>query len=159
MATPDLSARTVLALSEGKTATLLDHGVRYIPLLLRSGHGSEALKAFQTCRDKDPQFELRDATATLNLAKAAWSANDANQAIALLKGFDRRFLDHETVPAAYELVARVLLQGMNRVDMALRVLATLESRYPDVEATQETRWLLRNHVPQKATGVEGGNGL
>ena len=149
----------VLALSENKTATLLDHGLRYIPLLLRSGHSSEALKAFQTCRAKDPKFELRDATATLNLAKAAWSANDAQEAIALLQGFDRRFPDHESVPAAYELVARVLLQGMNRVDMALRVLATLESRYPDMEATQETRWLLRNHVPQKVTGVEGGNEL
>ncbi|MNR68241.1 hypothetical protein D3C85_1926730 [compost metagenome] len=56
------------------------------------------------------------------------------------------------MPAAYELVARVLLQGMNRADMALRVLATLESRHPDTEATRETRWLLRNHVPQGAAG-------
>ena len=57
------------------------------------------------------------------------------------------------MPAAYELVARVLLQGMNRADMALRVLATLESRHPDTEAARETRWLLRNHVPQGAVGV------
>jgi hypothetical protein len=144
----------VLALAEGKTTTLLEHAHRYIPLLLQSGHGSEALTAWQTCRARDPQFELRDATATLHLAKAAWYANDAKEALALLQGFDRRFLDHESVPAAYELVARVLLQGMNRADMALRVLATLESRYPDALATQETQWLLRNHVPQKAPPVQ-----
>ncbi len=142
----------VLALAEGKTATLLDHAQRYIPLLLRSGHAGEALKAFQTCRSKDAQFALQDANATLGLAKAAWNANDAKDALALLQGFDRRFKHHDSVPAAYELVARVLLQGMNRADMALRVLATLESRHPDTEATRETRWLLRNHVPQGAAG-------
>lgn len=139
----------VLALAEGKTATLLDHAQRYIPLLLRSGQNTEAVKAFQTCRSKSAEFVLQDATATLNLAKAAWNtAADASLALALLQGFDRRFKEHETIPAAYELVARVLLQGMHRADMALRVLATLESRYPESEATKETRWLLRNHVPQ-----------
>ena len=123
------------------------------PLLLRSGQGGEALKVFQTCRAQDAQFALQDANATLNLAKAAWNANNAKDALALLQGFDRRFKNHDSVPAAYELVARVLLQGMNRADMALRVLATLESRHPDTEATRETRWLLRNHVPQGAAGV------
>ena len=142
----------VLTLAEGKTATLLDHAQRYIPLLLRSGQGGEALKVFQTCRAKDAQFALQDANATLNLAKAAWNANNAKDALALLQGFDRRFKNHDSVPAAYELVARVLLQGMNRADMALRVLATLESRHPDTEATRETRWLLRNHVRQGAAG-------
>ena len=143
----------VLALAEGKTATLLDHAQRYIPLLLRSGQSGEALKAFQTCRAKDAQFALQDAPTTLALAKAAWNTGDAKDALALLQGFDRRFKGHDAVPAAYELVARVLLQGMNRADMALRVLATLESRHPDTEAARETRWLLRNHVPQGAVGV------
>ncbi len=142
----------VLALAEGKTATLLDHAQRYIPLLLRSGQSSDAIKAFQTCRSKDADFVLQDAAATLNLAKAAWNAGDASLALAVLQGFDRRFKDHDSVPAAYELVARVLLQGLNRTDMALRVLATLESRHPDTEATRETRWLLRNHLPQGAAG-------
>eukprot|EP01030_Chromulinospumella_sphaerica_P013785 gene13785-13568_t len=142
----------VLALAEGKTATLLDHAQRYIPLMLRSGQSSDAIKAFQTCRSKDPEFVLQDATATLNLAKAAWNAGDASLALAVLQGFDRRFKDHDSVPAAYELVARVLLQGLHRTDMALRVLATLESRHPESEATKETRWLLRNHLPQGAAG-------
>ena len=145
----------VLALAEGKTATLLDHAQRYIPLLLRSGQSSDAIAAFQTCRAKDAQFALQDATNTLNLAKAAWSAGDASLAVAVLQGFDRRFKNHETVPAAYELVARVLLQGLNRTDMALRVLATLEARHPDTDATRETRWLLRNHLPPGEAAVEG----
>ncbi len=144
----------VLALAEGKTATLLDHAQRYIPLLMRSGQSSDAIKAFQTCRSKDAEFVLQDAASTLNLAKAAWNAGDASLALAVVQGFDRRFKDHDSVPAAYELVARVLLQGLHRPDMALRVLATLESRHPDAEATRETRWLLRNHVPQGAAGGE-----
>lgn len=52
------------------------------------------------------------------------------------------------MPAAYELAARALLEGLNRPDMALRVLATLQNRYPDSPSTQEVQWLLRAHLPQ-----------
>ena len=140
----------ILALA-GKTPSLLDHAQRFIPLLLRHGQSTEALRAYQACRGKDAQFSLAEATPTLALARTAWNAGDAQQALALLGGFDRRFKGHASVPQAYELAARVLLQGMGRADMALKVLATLQARHPDDSATQETRWLLRQHLPPEST--------
>ena len=38
--------------------------------------------------------------------------------VALLSGFDKRFRGHTAIPQAYELAARVLVQGLNRRDMA-----------------------------------------
>jgi len=36
---------------------------------------------------------------------------------------------------------------MNRPDMALKVLATLQARHADSPSTQEVQWLLRAHLP------------
>ncbi|GKS74288.1 DUF4013 domain-containing protein [Acidovorax sp. SUPP950] len=139
----------VLALTD-KTDTLLLHAQRFIPLLLNAGQTTEALKAFLTCRERDAQFVISDPGHTLALANTAWNGGDAKQAIALLGGFDRRFKGHALVPKAYELVARVLLQGMNRPDMALKVLATLQARHADSPSVAEVQWLLRAHLPQPA---------
>ncbi|RYY57895.1 MAG: hypothetical protein EOO24_62255, partial [Comamonadaceae bacterium] len=68
----------------------------------------------------------------------------ARASLALLSGFDKRFRGHAAIPQAYELAARVLVQGLSRVDMAQPILATLESRYPESPETQEVRWLLRD---------------
>lgn len=136
----------ILALAN-KTPTLLDHAQRFIPQLLRLGQNAEALRVCQTCRAQDAKFVLADADPTLALARTAWGVGDAALTLALLGGFDRRFKGHASVPQAYELAARALLQGMGRADMALKVLATLEARHPNDAATQEARWLLRQHLP------------
>lgn len=136
----------VLALTD-KTETLLSHAQRFIPLLLNLGQTTEALKVFIVCRERDAQFAIEDAGHVLSLATTAWNGGDARQAVALLGGFDRRFKGHALVPKAYELAARVLLQGMNRPDMALKVLATLQARHADSPSTQEVQWLLRAHLP------------
>ncbi|MGJ3703700.1 tetratricopeptide repeat protein [Variovorax sp. AFSI2.2] len=133
----------VLLVSPDKAATLLDHGHRYIPLLLRRDLASEALKVFRACRKKDKAFAIDDAPTVMLLAKAEWRNGDAHAALALLSGFDRRFRGHAAIPQAYELAARVLVQGLGRTDMAQPILTTLESRFPDSEQTQEVRWLLR----------------
>jgi hypothetical protein len=136
----------ILALAN-KTPSLLDHAQRFIPLLLRLGQNAEALRVCQTCRAQDAKFVLAEADHTLALARTAWGVGDAALTLALLGGFDRRFKGHASVPKAYELAARALLQGMGRADMALKVLATLEARHPNDAATQEARWLLRQHLP------------
>lgn len=127
-----------------KTPALLDHAKRFIALLLQQELGAEALKAWQDCRAREPVFAVEDAGQTLALARAAWRAGDAQAALAMLRSFDKRFRGHAAIPQAYELIARVLTQGMNRADMARPVLAVLEARYPDSEATREVRWLLRD---------------
>jgi hypothetical protein len=133
----------VLLLSD-KTGTLLEHARRYIGLLLARQNISEALKVYRACRAKDESFVLDDAVATLALAQAEWRNAQAREAVALLSGFDKRFRGHASIPQAYELAARVMVQGFQRPDKARPILALLEARHPDSAATQEVRWLLRD---------------
>ena len=146
-AADDLAAQRryhrVLLLAPDRRDTLFDQARRFIPLLLARDLGSEALKVFKACREKDKAFALDDAADVMTLARAEWRNGDAHGALALLSGFDRRFRGHAAIPQAYELAARVLVQGLGRTDMARPILATLESRYPGSEQTQEVRWLLR----------------
>lgn len=132
-----------LLLLSDRTPTLLEHARGFIALLLRQGQTAEALKVFKACRDKDATFALQDADQTLALARSTWRAGDAQATLALLSGFDKRFKGHAAIPHAYELAARLMLQGFDRRDMALGILAALEARYPDSEPTQEVRWMLR----------------
>jgi hypothetical protein len=133
----------VLLLVPDKAATLFDHARRFIALLMQRDLASEALKVFKACREKDKAFALDDPSTVMTLARAEWRNGDAHGALALLSGFDRRFRGDAAIPQAYELAARVLVQGLGRTDMAQPILATLESRYPESAETQEVRWLLR----------------
>lgn len=126
-----------------KPASLVDHGQRFIGLLVRRGQSSEALQVHKACKGQDAGFLVADAPTALALANAEWRAGDARAALALISGFDKRFRGHDTIPQAYELAARALVQGLGRADMARQILKTLESRYPDSAQTQEVRWLLR----------------
>lgn len=137
----------VLLLAPDKAATLLSHARGLIAMLLARDLNSEALKIYKACREKDAAFVLDDPAATMALARAEWRNGEARAALALLSGFDKRFRGHAAIPQAYELAARVLVQGLNRRDMAQPILTTLESRYPDSEQTREVQWLLRE-APQ-----------
>ncbi|MDP9910949.1 hypothetical protein J2W27_003065 [Variovorax boronicumulans] len=133
----------VLALMPEKKDTLFDHARRFIPLLMRRDLASDALKVFKACRAIDKTFVLDDPAMVITMARAEWRGGDAHGTLALLSGFDKRFRGHAAIPQAYELAARVLVQGLGRADMAQPILTTLEARYPESEQTQEVRWLLR----------------
>jgi len=133
----------VLALMPEKKDTLFDHARRFIPLLMRRGLTSDALKVFKACRAIDKAFVLDDPEMVIAMARAEWRGGDAHGTLALLSGFDKRFRGHAAIPQAYELAARALVQGLGRTDMAQPILTTLEARYPESEQTQEVRWLLR----------------
>ncbi|WP_280187151.1 tetratricopeptide repeat protein [Delftia sp. PS-11] len=139
-----------LLLLSDKTPTLLDHGRRFVALLLRQGQTSEALKVFKACRGKENTFALDDADQALALAQSAWRAGDMQATQALISGFDKRYKGHAAIPRAYELAARLMLQGFGRRDMAQGILAALEARYPDSEQTKEVRWLLRDQAAGSA---------
>lgn len=136
----------VLLLAPDKVGTLLDHGRRFIGLLMRRDLPAEALKVYKACREKDETFAPDDAPTTLALARSEWRGGDALGALALLRGFDKRFRGHDSIPQAYELAARALVQGLDRADLAKPILTTLEARYADSAEAKEVRWLLREKV-------------
>ena len=130
-------------LRSDQNATLADHGQRMIALLLARGDRTEALRTWSACQGKVPDFALPEATHTLALAQSAWRAGEARTALALLKGFDKRHRGHPTVPDAYELIVRVLVQGLGREETARPILKALQQRWPDSPQTREAEWLLR----------------
>ena len=99
--------------------------------------------AWSACRARAPDFALEEAGHTLALAQAAWKGGDARTALELLKGFDKRYRGHASVPDAYELIVRVLVQGLGKPEPARAVLTALQQRYPDSPQTREAEWLLR----------------
>lgn len=143
----DLSAQRryhrILLLSSGKTATMLDHARRLIAMLVQRDLASEALRVYQSCRERDATFVLDDPLCALALSRVEWRNGKPKAALALLSDFDKRFRGHAAIPQAYELAARVLIQGLDRRDIAKPILRTLEKRYPDSEQTLEVRWLMR----------------
>ena len=138
--------RTLLPMS-GRSAALVDHGHRYIDLLLRRDMAGEALRVFKACRARNPGFHLERAANTMTLCRTQWRSGDARATLALLAGFDKHYPGDARIPQAYELAARVLVQGLGRRDMVRAILRTLEKRYPDSAETQEVRWLMREAEP------------
>ena len=51
------------------------------------------------------------------------------------------------LPQALELTVRVLKQGANKPDQAVRVFMRMKTRYPEHPATQEAAWILRDELP------------
>lgn len=141
----------VLLLTD-KTDTLAWFTQKFLQALLKDQKGQEALQAHAATLAKQPELVLESAELTLTLAKLAWKGLDDKQALALLKGFDKRYPRDPSIPVAYELVARILHQGLGRTAQALTVLHTLQKRYPQHPATQEAAWMLREHTVATAPG-------
>jgi hypothetical protein len=139
----------VLLLTD-KSDTLAHFTQRYVHQLLKENKGQEALQVHAVTLAKMPALVLESPNSTLALARLAWKAQDAPQAIALLKGFDKRYARHPTVPLAYELIARILYQGMGRTAQSLAILRAMQTQYPQHDSTQELAWLLRDHIAQPA---------
>lgn len=146
----------VLLLTPEKLPTLLDHARRFVPLLMRRDLASEALKVVRACTERDPAFQVDDGDTVLAFARLDWRSGNARAALAWLKGFDKRFRGHAAIPQAYELAARVLVEGLDRVDLAKPILAVLEARYPEAPQTPEVRWLLRDRSAPAAPLAPAG---
>lgn len=119
---------------------------KVIQSLMKEQKGQEALQVYEATLAKCPELSLESAELTLTLAQLAWKGMDHKQALALLKGFDKRYPRDPAVPKAYELIARVLHQGMGRTEQALAVYRAMAKHFPQHPSTQEAAWLLREHT-------------
>lgn len=119
---------------------------KYLQFLLKAHKGQEALQVLQATLAKAPALTLESAELTLTLAQLAWKNLNDKLALALLKGFDKRYPRDPAVPRAYELVAHVLHQGLGRTAQALTVYRAMQKHFAQHPATQEVAWLLRDHT-------------
>ena len=132
-----------------KTHELARHAQQYIALLLQKQKGSDALDAWSSCYKRDKTFKLDSAELTLQLAQLAWKRAQIPHTLALLHGFDKNYATSDLIPQAQELTVRVLKQGVNKPDQAVRVFMRMKMRYPDHPSTQEAAWILRDDLPQQ----------
>lgn len=142
----------VLLLTDKKD-TLVWFTQKYLQKLLKERKGPEALQAHAATLAKAPDLVLESADLTLELAQLAWKSLDHHHALALLKGFDKRYLRHATIPQAYELIARILHQGLGRTEQALAVYRGMKAQHPQHASTQEVAWLLRDHTGETVSAA------
>jgi len=121
----------------GNNDRLLAHGKRYLTLLLQKGMGDEALTVFKALQTRDEAFEPEQPAQRLELAEMAWRRRDCSLAMALIKGFDKRFPRNPAIPAVYLFGARLLCEHYKQEASARRIIATLQERYPEHPASIE----------------------
>lgn len=132
----------VLLLQEGLKAKIEAHAARYFDLLMDVSNTRDAMVLWQQTRAMFPEFRPRDPSHLTLLARDALTDGRPQLAAELVRGFDRRFPAHPSIPDAYVIGARALLQG-GRPDQAQRLLQLVVDLYPGSEATVEAKRYLQ----------------
>jgi tetratricopeptide (TPR) repeat protein len=133
--------RLLLALPD-RQAAMLEHAIRWLPLLLHKKHNKEAAEVLETVWKYQPDLMPTVATHILPLAQAYFEMHHFKSATRLIKGFDRRFPGHQDIPAVYLLGARLMIEYKRDEAGARRVLSTVLARYPDSSSAPEAAKLL-----------------
>lgn len=131
----------LLALA-GRDDRLMSHARTYLSLLLRKGMDDEALTLFRAMREKEATVAPDRPGELLALAGAARRRREYSEALALVKGFDKRFPKHAEIPNVYLFVAQVLSENLRQDASARQLLAVLLARYPEHQTSIGARQLL-----------------
>lgn len=114
-------------------STMLANAAAHLEAVVMHRTPDEALLVHDDCVKADAAFEA-GADARLGLARLALGTRQAELALRLVHGFDKRFPDHAQIPLAYSL-AHEGLTATGKTDSAERVLAEMVKRYPKHEMT------------------------
>ena len=131
-----------LLLLAGREDRLRSHARTYLGLLLQQGNGDEALNLYRAMLERDPDFAPDQPVQLLRLAEAARRRREYPQALALIKGFDKRFPRHPEIPAVYLFAASVLCENLHQDATARQLLGVLLSRYPEHPLAAEAKQLI-----------------
>lgn len=130
-----------LLLLAGREERALSHARTYLALLLQKGRGDQALDLYREMLERDASFAPEQPAQLLRLAEAARRRREYPQALALIKGFDKRFPRHPEIPAVYLFAASVLCENLRQDASARQILDALLTRYPDHPVSGEARQL------------------
>jgi len=138
-----------LLLQEGSRPRIEDHAARYLELLLAAGSLKEALALFQQTREMFPEFLPREPAHLPQLASAAIDVPDPKLAALLVRGFDKKYPGHPSIPEVYVVGARILLlTGRTREAKAL--FQHVNTTYPHSAAADQARRFLARFGPATA---------
>ena len=130
-----------LLLLAGRDDRALAHARAYLALLLQKGRGEQALDLHRAMCERDASFAPEQPAHWLRLAEAARRRREYPQALALIKGFDKRFPRHPEIPAVYLFAASVLCENLRQDASARQILEAILTRYPEHPVSGEARQL------------------
>jgi hypothetical protein len=134
-----------LLLHEGSRPKIETHAERYLELLLATSSTRDALALWEQTRAMFPAFAPRDPANSAVLANEALAAGKPAVAAELIRGFDRKYPGHPSVPDVYVIGARALLQGGQPAE-AQHLLDHVVSLYPDTPAAAQAKRYLQRYT-------------
>jgi hypothetical protein len=131
-----------LVIAEGSGLRIDDQTDKYLNLLVKSQNWSEALQLYQDSVARRPEWSPREGATVAALAQAALRAGKPQIAGTLIKGFDKKFLNHPDTPKVYLAGAQLMAEFAGKPDEARRILQHLLQKYStDATATEASRYL------------------
>lgn len=118
---------------------LLEHGKRFIGMLVSQRRLKRALEIYRECSEADNGFQLDDPNLVYPLAKYGKDMGAHRLALAIMNGFAKRYPGHRDIPRVYFLAATVLCEGFKQDEKAKKMLNDLATRYPGHEIVPEIR--------------------
>jgi hypothetical protein len=131
-----------LVIAEGSGLRIDDQTDKYLNLLVKSQNWSEALQLYQDGVARRPEWSPREGATVAALAQAALRAGKPQIAGVLIKGFDKKFLNHPDTPKVYLAGAQLMAEFAGKPDEARRILQYLLQKYStDAAASEASRYL------------------
>jgi len=122
-----------------KKEKLLEHGQRYILLLMEKRKLKRALEIYKKCFSLDKDFRMPEPGHVYTLAEYAKNTRADNVALALMNGFANRYQGHQDIPKVYFLAAKILCESMRQDDKAKSLLKSIITKYPDHDIVSEIK--------------------
>jgi len=120
-----------LLVASGKSVPAMHHAREFINKLSNEKRLFQALDLCEYWLKNDANFHLQDSFHVHPLATAARMGGRAKLALDLMRGFDKRYLQHEHIPLIYFLAAQILSENFQRHSEASAILHTLQTKFPD----------------------------
>ena len=112
-----------------KTEKALSYGRRAIRTLLENERFEAAYNLYKECQ-KLGDFVAEDGHQAFGLAQGAKMKKDIDGAVALIRGFDKKYPGNADIPAVYLFSAEILVDAYREDEKALKILQVLIERYP-----------------------------
>ena len=132
-----------LLVASGKQVTAMQHAREFTHKLVNEKRMFQALDLCEQWLKLDLEFNLQDSYHVHALATAARMGGRHKLALDLMRGFDKRYLQHEHIPSIYYLSAQILSENFQRNQEAMLTLQALQNKFPDHALAAEARQYLQ----------------
>ena len=122
--------------STNRVDDLLQHAYNYMQFLLNREDMPEykriheIVQVYEASLDADPKAYFPDPEILFKLAESAHNNHKNDLAILILNSFHKRFPNHELIPDAYFLVAKIFVEYKQNDQQAQKILSSLVKQYP-----------------------------